>query len=140
MCARGVSASRLYRVIMMFGTPYVLSSMAAAPPAGPLPTISTSVSTASPMLLLSDREGVRQLVPRVGDPAVRRSAHTGREVDDQRLLHAEHRVGVQIVAAGHEELRNEPAVTGRADHEVQVRRAVLVAAGRGQQLPDRPVV
>jgi hypothetical protein len=45
MCARGVSESRPYLVTTMLATPYVLSSSAAAPPAGPLPTTSTSVST-----------------------------------------------------------------------------------------------
>ena len=48
MCARGVLAVHRYLVIMMFGTPRVARLSAAAPPAGPEPTISTSVSTAGP--------------------------------------------------------------------------------------------
>src|SRR3984957_2978600 len=48
MCARGVLAVHRYLVIMMFGTPRAARLSAAAPPAGPEPTISTSVSTAGP--------------------------------------------------------------------------------------------
>src|ERR1035438_2370077 len=45
MCARGVLAVHLYLVIMMLGIPSVARHRAADPPAGPDPTISTSVST-----------------------------------------------------------------------------------------------
>src|SRR5690349_4311649 len=45
MCARGVFAVHRYLVIMTLGTPRVDRNSAAADPAGPDPTISTSVST-----------------------------------------------------------------------------------------------
>src|ERR1700722_9710973 len=45
MCARGVLAVHRYFVIMMLLIPRVDRHRAAAPPAGPEPTISTSVST-----------------------------------------------------------------------------------------------
>src|SRR4051794_6193561 len=44
MCARGVFAVHRYLVIMMLGTPSVDRKSAAADPAGPDPTMSTSVS------------------------------------------------------------------------------------------------
>src|ERR1022692_2182628 len=45
MWARGVLAVHLYLVIMMLGMPSADKHRAAQPPAGPDPTISTSVST-----------------------------------------------------------------------------------------------
>ena len=45
MCARGVFAVQRYFVMTMFSTPSVLRNSAAELPAGPVPTIRTSVST-----------------------------------------------------------------------------------------------
>ena len=45
MCARGVFAVQRYLVIMMFGTPSSDRNSAAEDPAGPEPTIRTSVWT-----------------------------------------------------------------------------------------------
>ena len=45
MCARGVFAVQRYFVSSMLSMPYVLRNSAADAPAGPLPTISTSVSS-----------------------------------------------------------------------------------------------
>src|SRR5882724_6910099 len=44
MCARGVSASQPYLVTRICLTPYMPSNAADVAPAGPLPTMSTSVS------------------------------------------------------------------------------------------------
>src|ERR1700733_15273883 len=65
MCARGVLAVHRYLVIMMLGTPRVARLGPPPPPAGPEPTISTSVSTAGPAgisvsAIPSLKEGIRR--------------------------------------------------------------------------------
>jgi hypothetical protein len=70
MCARGVFAVQRYLVIMMLGTPSVDSARAAAPPAGPEPTMSTSVSTVVPLGISvssrpSSKSGMARLSPGV---------------------------------------------------------------------------
>src|SRR5579859_1626934 len=61
------------------------------------------------------------------------------ELGDQVLLHREHRVGLDVGAAGHEDVRGQRAVPRRGGDEVDVRRAVRVALGRRQQRADRAV-
>src|SRR5580704_14674329 len=68
----------------------------------------------------------------------RRIGYLG-EVNDQRLLDGEDRVRVDVLAAGHEDVRGQVAVAGRGDDEVDVRRAERVPPGRGEQLPDRAI-
>ena len=58
---------------------------------------------------------------------------------DQRLLHGEHRVGVEVVAALDEHVRGDRDVAGRLDDEVHVRGPVGVALRGTQQCADRAV-
>src|SRR5487761_813850 len=61
------------------------------------------------------------------------------EVDHQGLLHREYRVGLDVLAARHEDVRGQVAVAGGRHDEVDVRRAERVPARRQEQLANRAV-
>src|SRR5258708_189737 len=60
-------------------------------------------------------------------------------LDDERVLHREHRIGVEVGIALHEDVRDHLLVAGRGDDRVHVRRAHVVVAGRAHQIADRAV-
>src|SRR6478672_45678 len=59
---------------------------------------------------------------------------------DERLLHPEHGVAVEIWILGHEQVRDQRLESLVRDHEVYVGRAVGVAPGGLQHVPDRSVI
>src|SRR5690606_34297218 len=82
-------------------------------------------------------------VPRTGDPPAVRGGRLSRllgEVDYQRVPDAEHGVLAEVFAAAYEDVRDEPAIPGRVDHEVQVGGTHRSTTSGLQQLADRSIV
>ena len=94
------------------------------------------------------RLGARRLEHEIIVPAIERRLHAELlrligglalgEVHHQRVLHAEHRVGIQVRIALGEQVGDQRVVALGGDQRVQVAGAHRVAAGRLQELPTGP--
>src|SRR5262249_20925129 len=59
---------------------------------------------------------------------------------DERILHGEYHVGVEILVAGEEDVSDQRLAAGVTDHEVHMCRAEWMSPLGLQHIADRPVV
>ena len=140
MCARGVLAVHRYLVITMFVDAVGRQCERRATADRAATDDQDEVLVLLTVLAPNDAEANAR-PRRVERPSAGRDARrVVGEIDDEAVLHPEHGVGVQVRVVGDGDVRDERAVPGRLDPEVQVRRAHSAPAGGGEQVADRAVV